>query len=374
MEEDIGAVVTATATATVDGTVGTVTITSNPTAVIAKADAVAPTPPTQGNKTDTSVTLTANVLHQFSKDSGSTWQDSEVFTGLVPFTQYTFIARVKETATHNVSAASSGTSITTDKSLYSVTLGTITREVGDLDSTVTTDGTSVFEGNTVILTVIPKAGMKLKTGTLKANYNDGTPKEAMISRTGQYANTYTFEMPAYAVEITAEFVPLIYTNVNFTSVGGVSNGYAFDSEHGSEDVPSIGVYFIGFTDKGFGFFEVYGMADSSGAGVSGSDDSTSTPAYFLVTTKSDHIRFNITKFSVYNPNITAISLKIDGTNFGEYYSTSPLVKIASKEIQVNPNSWTTVDLDGFTGIQSLRIDFPDNTLLYFNQFYITETP
>lgn len=81
---------------------------------VIKADGpAAPAAPDLLTRTDTSVTLVANSLYQFSKDAGDTWQDSEIFTGLTASTAYTFIARVKATATANESAASAGAVITT---------------------------------------------------------------------------------------------------------------------------------------------------------------------------------------------------------------------------------------------------------------------
>jgi len=85
------------------------------TGIITKADVSAPSAPTLASKTTTSITLTANALHEFSKDSGSTWQESEVFTGLTASTSYTFVARVKETSNYNASPASvASASITTN--------------------------------------------------------------------------------------------------------------------------------------------------------------------------------------------------------------------------------------------------------------------
>lgn len=75
----------------------------------------APAAPTLADKTHKSVTLTASPAHQFSKDNGLTWQDSNVFTGLSAATEYTFVARVKETATHKPSGASTGLIVTTNK-------------------------------------------------------------------------------------------------------------------------------------------------------------------------------------------------------------------------------------------------------------------
>ncbi len=118
-QADIGTIITVTATAQVG--IGTGSITSAGTATVAKADGpVAPAAPTEASKTATSVTLTANTLHQFSRDAGVTWQDSEVFTGLTASTQYAFIARVKETATHNASIASIGAFVNTEASASGV--------------------------------------------------------------------------------------------------------------------------------------------------------------------------------------------------------------------------------------------------------------
>ena len=114
VEIDIGTTITVTVTA--DGVNATGEVTSSPTGTIALADGPsAPSAPTEASKTATSITLTANALNEFSIDSGSTWQDSEVFTSLTPLTSYTFTARVKETSTTNASVASvASASITTD--------------------------------------------------------------------------------------------------------------------------------------------------------------------------------------------------------------------------------------------------------------------
>jgi peptidoglycan hydrolase-like protein with peptidoglycan-binding domain/lysophospholipase L1-like esterase len=85
------------------------------TGIIFKADVSTPSAPTLASKTDTSITLVSNALNEFSIDSGSTWQSSEVFTSLTPITSYTFVTRVKETSTTNASPSSvASASITTD--------------------------------------------------------------------------------------------------------------------------------------------------------------------------------------------------------------------------------------------------------------------
>ena len=111
-EPDIDKTISVSVTA--DGIHATGSVTSEPTEIILKADGPeAPEAPGLESKSARTITLSANALHEFSKDGGTTWQDN-VFTGLTLGTEYTFIARVKETATHEASASSPGTTITTD--------------------------------------------------------------------------------------------------------------------------------------------------------------------------------------------------------------------------------------------------------------------
>lgn len=76
----------------------------------------APAAPTLQSKTSTSVTLTPNAEQEFSKDNGTTWQTSNVFTGLKPSTEYSFIARFKDDENHEASPASTALSVTTASS------------------------------------------------------------------------------------------------------------------------------------------------------------------------------------------------------------------------------------------------------------------
>ena len=73
-----------------------------------------PSAPTVSNKTANSVTLTATSGYEYSKD-GTTWQTSNVFSGLSPNTTYTFYQRVAETNTSYVSDKSVELSVTTNK-------------------------------------------------------------------------------------------------------------------------------------------------------------------------------------------------------------------------------------------------------------------
>ena len=64
-------------------------------------------------RTHTDIKVTENDKWEYSIDSGTTWQGSCHFTNLQPGTEYTIIARVKATATHQPSANSEPLKIST---------------------------------------------------------------------------------------------------------------------------------------------------------------------------------------------------------------------------------------------------------------------
>jgi hypothetical protein len=95
--------------------------------------AAKPTQPTPGapvlaSKTSTSVTLNAIIGAEFAMNTvdsapagSSAWQDEVLFEGLTPSSTYYFFARMKETATHMASPASTSISVTTDAYEYTLT-------------------------------------------------------------------------------------------------------------------------------------------------------------------------------------------------------------------------------------------------------------
>lgn len=65
------------------------------------------------SKTYTDIKVTENSAWEYSIDNGNSWQRSCLFKDLSPGTEYTIIARVKETATHKPSAPSAPLKIST---------------------------------------------------------------------------------------------------------------------------------------------------------------------------------------------------------------------------------------------------------------------
>ena len=70
--------------------------------------------PTLGSKTYNSVTLTTMAGYEYSKDDGKTWQDSNVFSGLSGSTEYSFVGRIKATATTLPGTVSAALAVKTD--------------------------------------------------------------------------------------------------------------------------------------------------------------------------------------------------------------------------------------------------------------------
>ena len=79
------------------------------------------------------------------------------------------------------------------------------------------------EGATVTVKVTPDAGYALKENGLKVTYTDADNKEQTVEvKAGTEANTYTFAMPAYPVNVSAAFEEVKKYNV--TVAGTVENG------------------------------------------------------------------------------------------------------------------------------------------------------
>ena len=108
VQADIGKKITCvvsgtTKTGTIEATVGPVE----------KADGPAAPVISLRTRTDTKILVTENSAWEYSIDNGATWQRSCLFKDLSPGTEYTIIARVRETATHKPSANSDPLNVTT---------------------------------------------------------------------------------------------------------------------------------------------------------------------------------------------------------------------------------------------------------------------
>ncbi len=85
---------------------------------ITKANQAQPVAPTSAGATLNSITLEALAGGEYKCGEGG-WQDSTVFSGLTPDTEYTFYQRLKGDDNHNASPASEGTTIRTTAHTHS---------------------------------------------------------------------------------------------------------------------------------------------------------------------------------------------------------------------------------------------------------------
>ena len=93
-------------------------------------------------------------------------------------------------------------SVTKDAKTYAVNVAPLT------NGEITASAKEAAEKETVTLAAKPATGYALKAGSVKVTYKDAdnTEKPVEVKPDTEKANTYTFAMPAYPVNVSAEFV------------------------------------------------------------------------------------------------------------------------------------------------------------------------
>ena len=93
-------------------------------------------------------------------------------------------------------------SVTKNAKTYAVNVAPLT------NGEITASAKEAAEKETVTLTAKPATGYALKAGSVKVTYKDAdnTDKTVEVKADTEKANTYTFAMPAYPVNVSAEFV------------------------------------------------------------------------------------------------------------------------------------------------------------------------
>ena len=109
-QADIGKKITCVVSSKNPNLTGTIQATVGP---VEKADGPAAPAISLRTRTDTEILVTENSAWEYSIDNGANWQRSCLFKDLSPGTEYTIIARVRETATHKPSANSAPLTVTT---------------------------------------------------------------------------------------------------------------------------------------------------------------------------------------------------------------------------------------------------------------------
>ena len=92
-------------------------------------------------------------------------------------------------------------SVTKAAKTYAVNVAALT------NGEITASAKEAAEKETVTLTAKPATGYALKAGSVKVTYKDADNTDKTVEvKAGTEANTYTFAMPAYPVNVSAEFV------------------------------------------------------------------------------------------------------------------------------------------------------------------------
>ena len=186
---DLGKTITLDITSSVE----TGTITSAGTAaVLKKANTTTPAAPTVASFDHTSVTLDAIAGYEYSRDGVTTWQTSNVFTGLTPNTPYSFWQRVAATADTEPSAASASTPQTT-----------------------ASPPPNALSGTATISNTSPKIGDVL-TGSLAGGNNTGTLSYEWVvggvsTGAASTTNTYTVDVSDLGKTITLKITSSVET-------------------------------------------------------------------------------------------------------------------------------------------------------------------
>jgi hypothetical protein len=196
VQADIGSTITVTVTAA--NCTGEAI--SPPTTIVAKALQTEPVAPTLADKTATTITLKVVSGCEYNINGGN-YQESPLFSGLMPNTPYTFTQRKVETDTHLASPASPTATFTTDETQGNTY--TITASVNNSNwGTITPSGACVVEeGKSITFNIVPTV-----IGEIEDVKVNGTGKGAI--------STFTFENVTANGTIEAIFKEYVGINEN----------------------------------------------------------------------------------------------------------------------------------------------------------------
>lgn len=248
VQADIGQSITVTVTG--DGTNAAGSITSPSVSPVKGDGPSAPAAPTLASKTTTSITLNTINGAEYSKDNGTTWQDSTVFEGLSSGTAYSFIARIKETATHFASANSTSSSITTN---------TVTGGNGNgnpdpepVQSETPEDTTSIDESGKIEVTPVVNPDSKQAVITISSDDFGKAAEKAAAGADGiklikldvkkaEGVDNYVTELPAEVLS-SAETTHKIQISTEVGTLVIPSNMLSTEDSAGAENISiSIGL-------------------------------------------------------------------------------------------------------------------------------------
>ena len=172
---------------------------------------------------------------------------------------------------------------------------------------------------------------------------------------------------------------LAYTNVEFT-VAGIVNGSFLELQNGSSDISGTMITFAGVNDNNPRSAIVNDVGSTGRSGVALAEYVGSAwvvapemlDALHVWTINASQPTFDMASFDVYNSTGSDVALTVKGYSafaFAQLNGSVAGEAVLSTQTAI-AGQWTTINLTGFTSLQSVNIDFADNTPLYFNRFYI----
>ena len=213
-----------TITVTIFSSVETGSVVSAATSAVVKKDAAQPPVPTLDTKTYNSITLVGTAGHEYSKDNGSTWQSSPIFTGLNANTGYNLVQRALETADTYLSIASAPLVVTTDVMPPNALTGTVSisktaPKVGDiLTATTATNNTGTISYQWKV------GGVNAGIGAVYEVQSADVGKTITVTVT---SNVETGAVMSAATSAVTDYTYTIISGDNGTWAKGTGSGYVF---------------------------------------------------------------------------------------------------------------------------------------------------
>jgi len=225
-----------------------------------------PDTPRLAKRTSNLIEVAATEGYEYSKDGGKTWQSSNAFTGLSPFTAYSITARVKETATHKPSKVSTALTVYTlvsdpyvidvsklEDENYREALRRADEQTTiqyDSDTLTLTDSVSVNSEGYTITGNNPAVTIQAPTDT-KITLSDATVKAVKVTGTGSAEITITGNVKVTDTISSDENAQIIIDgNGTLDTSGIISDGPvtiksgtlvidAFGTDHAAISAPTV---------------------------------------------------------------------------------------------------------------------------------------
>ena len=293
---------------------------------INKATLPAPAAPTVLTVSGNSITLVPTDGYEYSMN-GSSWQESNIFTGLTTDTEYTFYQRVKGDSNHEPSAVSEASTAHTNVHVHEWTF--TSESSGAITATCSnTDGGHSGVNPVTVTLVRPELTTYGGTGSAEVTFDgeidgvipeivyskdDGTVLDAAPTETGTYTATITFgegdNQASASLKYTIDPAKNPALIVQTASV--TKGGHTIDLSKNIINLPegSTVTYVIGEDAKGC-------SVDENGLLTTGQESGEVTVTVTVTNSNYSKITGTIT-VTITEKNIVDLEISQDDVNYGQ---------------------------------------------------------